>query len=461
MNNVIFLSGLWSVRVQAVMRPMACHQLAWWLRRNKIESQVIEFVQLMTADELIMLIEKCIDETTHSICISTVFWPANPWIIPENIKLAIAYVKTKYPHLYIVGGGQSVSRYGNFFDLHFMDNSEDSLLKYCQEKQNKLGIKNDKFDILTCEHRFSKKDLIMEHETVPMELGRGCIFKCKFCGAPNIGKRKGTYQRKFDLVLDEIKYNYEQFGTTNYMFLDDTINEDPEKVEFLASLKNKLGFQITWCGYIRVDLIWSQNNSDKLFESGLRNAYFGLESLHSEASKSIGKGWNGSHGKEWIPYLYNTLWDKQVKIEASFIVGLPHETESSLLETAEWINKLKAGYMFFYPLDLRHKVAPGAPESEFTREYPKYNYVIDENDQWYNTVTGISRKSAEKLSIKLSNMVVDSCTVSGWTSAQLYNVGMELENIKEVHIRQVAPILNREKDKFINRYINKFLEMYS
>ncbi len=442
------------------MRPVSSYQLAWWLRHHGIESQVIEFCQLLPTDVLIRLIEKSLDETTHSICISTVFWPTNPYKTPQNISSAVKFIKEKYPFIKIIGGGQNINRYENLFDIKMAGEGEDQLLKYCLEKVNKTTTSH--FNIVDCQHLYSEKDFILEHESVPIELGRGCIFKCKFCSAPNLGKLKKTYQRKYDYVFDDIKNAHEKFGTTNFMFLDDTINEDNEKMEFLATIPKRLGVDITWGGYIRVDLIWSQKNHNLLFDSGLRNAYFGLETFHPEASQIIGKGWNGKHGKEWIPILYNDLWNKQVKFEASFIVGLPKEKEDSLYETAKWVNELQAGNIFFYALDLKHDTTGSELESVFTREYPKYNYTIDPvTNQWINEENGFTRKKAETVSAELNKLVYKKAGVGGWTSFHLYNAGMEIEDIRNVPLTQVGPILDSALVSFVKRYVSKFESYYS
>ncbi len=466
MNNLIFISGLYSHAIEATMRPVSCYQLAWWLRKHSIESQVIEFTQLLTSAQITDLIETSIDQTTHTIAISTVFWNTNPKpIVPEQIQESINFIKNKYPRLTIIGGGPNINRFAastpNFFDICMTGDSEDQLLNYCQLKKYNLTLPNRKFNIVESQHRYSQKDVILEHEAVPLELGRGCIFKCKFCSSANIGKLKGTYQRKYDYIFEEIKYNYENFGTTHYMFLDDTINEDVEKIEYLSTIPKRLGVDITWGGYLRVDLIWSHKNHNQLFDSGLRNAYFGLESFHPDASRIIGKGWNGQHGKDWIPELYNNYWKKQVKLEASFIVGLPEEDEESLNETAKWISDLNAGYMFFYGLDLKHNPENSMLESAFSREYKKYNYIIDENDQWINTKTGFTRKSAEALANKLTSQIKQTNpTMGGWTSNHLYNIGMSLDDIRTTPLKSLGSILQKNKEQFVNNYISKFKNLY-
>ena len=108
----------------------------------------------------------------------------------------------------------------------------------------------------TSANRFDQRDCIIDGEVLPIELGRGCIFQCKFCGHHNLGKAKHTYQRCMHLIEEEIVYNYEQFKTVNYQFLDDTVNEDQDKVLNLSMLPDRTGIDISWTGYLRVDLLW-------------------------------------------------------------------------------------------------------------------------------------------------------------------------------------------------------------
>ena len=142
---------------------------------------------------------------------------------------------------------------------------------------------NVKFDITTSDHRFDDADCILPNEVLPIELGRGCMFKCKFCSTPNKGKRKSTYQRNYQNILDEIQWNKEQFGVTRYNFLDDTVNEDPIKLLNLSKIKEHLGFGIIWNGYIRADLIWSnQKTAEYLIDSGMRTCYMGIETFNKD-----------------------------------------------------------------------------------------------------------------------------------------------------------------------------------
>ena len=59
--------------------------------------------------------------------------------------------------------------------------------------------------------RWNKNDCIQTGETLPLEISRGCIFKCKFCRYPYIGKTKNDFSKSIDNVVEELEYNYNNF----------------------------------------------------------------------------------------------------------------------------------------------------------------------------------------------------------------------------------------------------------
>ena len=60
---------------------------------------------------------------------------------------------------------------------------------------------------------------ILDKESIPIEFGRGCIFKCKFCAYDLTGKKKGTYIRDLSQIRDELILTWEKYGTTNFYFI--------------------------------------------------------------------------------------------------------------------------------------------------------------------------------------------------------------------------------------------------
>ena len=181
---------------------------------------------------------------------------------------------------------------------------------------------------------FTEDDHIKPYEPLPVEISRGCIFKCSFCAFPLNGKRRDEYIRDYDKVREEMVRNYEMFGTTNYIFSDDTINDSMDKVDALHALSASLPFDLKFTGYIRLDVMYRHPDmAHKLMDMGLESAFFGIETLNAEAARRIGKG--GANIKEAM-YWIRDVWGDNVLMRGAFIIGLHPEPFDSVLATREW-----------------------------------------------------------------------------------------------------------------------------
>jgi radical SAM superfamily enzyme YgiQ (UPF0313 family) len=317
-----------------------------------------------------------------------------------------------------------------------------------------------KFDIATLEHRFIEDDIILEDEALPIELGRGCIFKCKFCNYANIGKKKHTYQRNFNLIIDEIRYNKNTFGTDKYIFLDDTCNEDLDKVKNFSTFRQQLGFDINWVGYLRADLIWSHPETiEMLKDSGLISVFFGIESLHPVASKIIGKGWSGKHAKDWIPKLHSDLWNKEINIFSNFILGLPGEPRASFFETFKWCQSNDIGQFNFYPLVLKTEWEEDSTKSEFDKNYHKYGYSINKNGEWING--DLSYQECAKIAQGFNGELFKSNRMSGFSTLNYLNLGFKIHEIKKMTMLDSNKAIEQNVFKFKDRYINQFKKHFN
>ena len=448
MNEIIFWSGIYS---NGMSRPIATYQLAFWLRQNNIECQIIDFCQWHSIQTLVSLTNKFIDASTKYIGISSGFWADGD--IPINILESLNIIKKEHPSIKIIVGGQRADNESikGIADTIILGDAEDQLLSLI--KGHNLS---PRFDITKLNHRFSYKDCIVDGEILPIELGRGCIFKCKFCGHHNLGKSKHTYQRNIKLIEEEIVYNYENFKTTHYHFLDDTVNEDVEKIHNLSTIPENTGVDIRWNGYLRADLLWRYpGTAESLFQSGMRGCFFGIESLHPHASRSIGKGWSGKHAKDFLPHLYSDIWNKEINIWCNFIVGLPGETKTDLLKTADWCLENPIGYHRFVVLNLYNNRSDTGSRSEFTKEYEKYGYKINDGI-WENShMTSIE---ADIMCNELNSKMTYINRLSSWTLFDLKNCGLDISEGKF----KTALFRNIIKNKFfifLEGYKSKLLSL--
>ena len=443
-------------------RAIGAYQVASHCRKVGIECQLVDFTDLFKITELEDIITACIGDTTLAIGISTTFYynqdTKNKFIsatrnfeqvVPDKLRDLIWKIKKRYPKLKIVGGGANSYQIeeDDLFDVVFHGYSEQSVVNYLQSlkglspkriwpKKNTAEIiddKNSHFDITTLEHSWHKRDCILPGETLPIEISRGCIFKCTFCSYPLNGKKKFDYLRDPELIKDELVKNYEQFGTTNYFFTDDTFNDSSIKLEALHKAITSLPFKIKFVTYLRLDLLHAHREQlVMLKEMGLGSCFFGIETLNHESGKIIGKGMKPSIAKNFLLDVYHNHWQEQVPITCSFIAGLPKETEQSIRETHSWLKTTPINDLWF-PLFIKKN---SHYKSEFDINYAKYGYTLDDHGGWTSdTMTYDKALSiAEEFN---SRGLYNENAPSSWLLFGLLSYGFSINELKDQRIQDL------------------------
>lgn len=431
MSDVVILSGTLieqatptrAIQIERTRRPLyrtaGPYVIAHHLRKHNISVQVIDYIQFLTTEDLLDLVRKFLPKDKNKPCIlgiSTTFLQMEEKSLPKHILEAIKTIKVEHPNLTVVAGGaraHQIQLKANGIAYGIYSYSEDTTLKLFNSllgrtpldhkfKFNKKIVQeNTEFDQVESDFRFVDEDCIRPNESLPLEISRGCIFKCKFCRFPYIGKKKNDYIRCVNQIRAELIYNYEKFGTTKYYILDDTFNETPEKVKDFHDMVQSLPFKIFWCAYLRIDLIHRfPETAVWLKDSGLVGAFFGIESFHPEASALIGKGWSGKHGKDYILELKNNVWGKDVIMTISLIMGIPHEKWEDILETQQWLIDNEIDSWGWHGLAMSGK-PDKTDQSEFEKNPDKYGFTFptpgdyndwhhplvtkQEVDEWYRT----------------------------------------------------------------------------
>jgi radical SAM superfamily enzyme YgiQ (UPF0313 family) len=142
--------------------------------------------------------------------------------------------------------------------------------------------------------------------------------------------------KDYGLIREEFIRNYEMFGTTNYVMVDDTYNDAMDKVEGMAKVIQSLPFKIQFCCYARLDILYHHKEmADMLFETGMKSVVFGIETMNHETGRIIGKGMHPEKTKEALHWCRGK-WGNKVLMKSGFIVGLPKESIESVLETFRW-----------------------------------------------------------------------------------------------------------------------------
>lgn len=425
MTQCVLFYGSDLPRLSGIVKYAGPYRVASELRANGFETQCIDVGPLhpinATSLSLIFKIaEKFITADTIWVGLSTTFFDNFLGIFDndENFKEFLNFCKNLNPKIKFVSGGSKyydLRKYGFYIFKGNADYEIVEFTKQCIDKKYKSDIVVDIEKIVNCKEfnkfttskiNWTSNDIIFPHETLPIEISRGCIFKCKFCAFPMNGKTKGEWVKQHQTLYEELIYNYETYGITSYQFADDTYNDSVDKIRSLhENVFSKLPFKMQFTTYLRLDLMMRFPESiDILKESGLKSAIFGIETNVSENGKAIGKG---VEFNKQIKFLQKIKEDqfKDILTSSGFILGLPYDTKESMQSLVDFLlsdqNPLdhwKTTVMAFSPPHLApHKLS----FSEFDKDYANYGYMIDgigRNFSWKMPATGITSSYCKELS---------------------------------------------------------------
>jgi hypothetical protein len=494
--NIIFWNGGVDWGVSRTIGP---YKVAYWLRKHNYTSQVIDFIDFLPGDIIEKLTRKFITKDTKVLAISTTFLALavhthsngkKYWISETNLAI-LKRIKQDFPDIKIVLGGYKSEKLAGFgivdaTVMSYTTASEEIFLEYmnhlttgseppesveCWWDPDKRPVynkaRNPIYNIEVDDFKWSKEDGILPGEPLPLDISRGCIFACRFCQYPHLGKKKLDYIRGMEFLKEEILYNYENFGTTSYYIIDDTFNDTETKMKAFYDMTQTLPFKINYASYIRADLVYRfPDTAHYLKESGLYGAFFGLESLHPSASNIVGKAWSGKHAREFIPELYHNIWDHHVPIHTNFIVGITGETIESVDSTADWFIQNDLHSITFERLGLNgpDDGPVWSIKSEFDKNSSKYGFTMLpsqsnsifadwKNDNW-------TRDSAGYHADRLNKKLADHRKVVTWSIPNLLWYGVTKDEIENKRRNEYpAEFFKHANRTKIIEYCKKMLSM--
>ena len=395
------------------------YKLSTELRNAGYTCQVVDNFSWLGVARLKEVIDKFVSQETIAVGFSCTLNEKRlndkllHWGIEEHEFIdVINYIKEKNSNIKTIAGGSRITSYSNwpYIDYTVVNKGDVALikiiehlangtdLKFTKNKDSKVVHGDDYFytqeQFKTSNIKFTEQDIILPNESLPMEVARGCIFKCAYCHFDLIGKRVGDWTKDAATIRDEIVKNYELFGTTHYMFSDELINESISKMEMLHSVITNLPFKIRYTSYARVDLIKKYPEMrELLLESGAASLAFGIETFNESAGKAVGKGMHPEKIKETLHYC-NEKWKGNIITSSNFIVGLPGETEEDIWRTVDYLmgKDCPLDVFGFLPLHIRSAEDGRAP-SRMDRDPGKFGYIFQEGSWTSNSMTFNQAKS--------------------------------------------------------------------
>ena len=445
-------------------RYIGPYKIAHWIRKSGYDCQVIDFIQNLSTSELYNATEKFITPKTKILGISTTFLCSHNYVwpdgsihrFPKHLVDTLRLIKQQYPNIKVILGGYISDKIymDGLIDatiMSYVSASEDIFLEYlehlikgtplpfgtlltsfigsgnqqCKTRMFFNSARNPKYNIETDDFKFIKRDVILSGEPLPLDISRGCIFACRFCQYPHLGKKKLDYIRGMEFIQEEILYNHETFNTKNYYILDDTFNDTEWKIKEFYNITEKLPFDINYVAYLRADLLHRfPDTAHQLKKSGLFGAYHGIESLHPYASNLVGKSWSGKKARDYIPKLYHDIWKGEVPQHLNFIVGLPKETKDDIISTVDWFKSNKLYNINFNNLILFEKgneKTSYSIDSEFGKNAEKYGFeFVDGIGGKLKNKSWINETWTEPEAMKFSEEINISCI--DFKKVQVFNL---------------------------------------
>lgn len=293
----------------------------------------------------------------------TIPFPAT--IIPA---LTFAKILKEKTNIYVNIGGNFLKKenilsnpdfLNNYCDTVMIGDGEKSLVDLVSSLQNNQDIKNisglifkDENNNIQCnppKQIKTMKDIenvsfdginfdeyMMENPWINLMISKGCYWgKCTFC---SLGPKYKCYciKKPKEVVSNIIELKEKYNLKYNFiLFQDDSI--PPLYLNMLADELLKQNVNINYSIFARLEKEFTKELFEKLYKSGLRYIYWGLESGSVKILEDMQKGIN----LEIVPEILKNACMAGISNMAGIIVNFPTETMKEYNETIEFLSKIK------------------------------------------------------------------------------------------------------------------------
>ena len=240
----------------------------------------------------------------------------------------------------------------------------------------------------------------VEMSEFTMYANYGCPFSCSYCASPVLVDRENKETRSYqkasqNTIVNEIEYYMSEFGANAVHFLDNMLFVSSKDVwDFRAELeKRQLLGTFFWRGSTRASVVEKFTNQDLevLRDTNAWRIALGLESGSEEVLKRIGK----KITKQQVETAVYKLATSGIQVKGFFIMGFPGETEEQIMETAQFIIRLKRLGLSEVSL-FQFKPYPGTRDFDYLKEHnpralDNLSYLKKEHDE----VTGKAKSKLD------------------------------------------------------------------
>jgi radical SAM superfamily enzyme YgiQ (UPF0313 family) len=173
------------------------------------------------------------------------------------------------------------------------------------------------------------------YRMVPVEISRGCPYKCTYCSAPAFQEEfkdfgKWLRFKSIDRIISEIRYYIDEYDVEYFYFISETFLAMPKKMrdEFYEKYKDiKLPF---WFN-TRPETI-RKDDIQALEEIGCHRISIGLETGNESFRERM---LSRKYTNERAVNAAQTIIDSNIELSVNNMIGFPDETREMVFETIE------------------------------------------------------------------------------------------------------------------------------
>lgn len=162
---------------------------------------------------------------------------------------------------------------------------------------------------------------------------RGCPFECAYCH--NIFGRRFR-MRSAERVVGEIARLHENFGISDFYFIDDNFNMDIPRVRRFCEemMHRNLGVRLYFANGLRGDML-NPDLIDALIEAGTVAMTFAVETASDRIQRLIRK----FNKLDVLARNIHHACDREIMVSVCFMIGFPSETVEEATSTIEFISQ--------------------------------------------------------------------------------------------------------------------------
>jgi len=255
--------------------------------------------------------------------------------------------------------------------------------------------------------------LARDHEAT-MITTRGCTHACRFCHRWRYGRRLRNWSlgRVFEEISENIKDGYKAI-----FFQDDVFCYDKERTrDFCEELINR-EMNIAWNCNVRIDDFDPANPEDEdlaklMFKAGCYRIFVGIEAFDQELLDRSKK-----RAQVELIQKFVRLWQGAgVQVHASYIVGLPGDTEEKIVRRVELavdLNTDLASFNRIFP-------HPGTPYGDNPTKWGLVipdPYWYEDKYWWTKAVAGTEEMTPDKV-YEMQQLTLTNYTESFFAEAR-------------------------------------------